>query len=238
MFGRLSVWFPSLRSRLSIKKVPGGELPAPTSCIPGAAVGAHPGPDRPVGAAPSAGAQRSVPRGGGRAALSPQLPRPQRGAAAPARPDGGRRDRRRAPTCARSARRRPGAPGRAPAAGAQRGAAGPRKGCGKAPAPPRRPGWFRGSPPAPGPGGPFPHQLPFCGAGEDLRPAEGHGLRSAVRGAPSGGTAALLRARPYPGAPPGSAPAPNGAAGWRGGRRGRRGLGRAPRRRERSAAPG
>lgn len=38
-----------------------------------------------------------------------------------------------------------------------------------------------------------------------------------MRGAPSGGTAALLRARPHPDAPPGSAPAPNGAAGWRGG---------------------
>lgn len=133
---------------------------------------------------------------------SPEL---QRGTAVPIRPDGRRCYRRKSPTCAHSAGcgsvfravpppqvRSAELPVRGRAAGRHRH----RRAVGDGSA---------GLPPSPGPGGPFPHQLPFCGAGEDLRPAEGHGLRSAVRGAPSGGIAALLPARPRRGAPPGSA---------------------------------
>lgn len=132
-----------------------------------------------------------------------------------------------------------GVSGRAPAAGAQRGAACPRKGCGKASAPPRSRGWFRGSPPLSRPRRPF--SSPITLLRRRGRFTARGGTRTAQRRA-RGSLWRYRRAPPSPapsGRSPRLCPAHNGAAGWRGGGRGgRRGLGRAPRRRERSAAPG
>lgn len=110
-----------------------------------------------------------------------------------------------------------GVSGRAPAAGAQRGAAGPRKGCGKASAPPRSRGWFRGSPPFSRPRRPF--SSPITLLRRRGRFTARGGTRTAQRRA-RGSLWRYRRAPPSPapsGRSPRLCPAHNGAVGWRGG---------------------
>ena len=235
MFGRLSVWFPSLRSRLSIKKYPEKSCRLPPDAFPALQWEHTQGRTAPSGPPRPQVRSARFPA----AAEGPRSPhRPQRGAAAPARPDGGRRDRRRAPTCARSARRRPGAPSRAPAAGAQRGAAGPRKSCGRHRHRRAVRDGSAGRPPLPARAALFFTNYPSAAPGKIYGPRRDTDCAAPCAGLPLAVPPRSSVPDPIRTHPP-ALPRPLTALrGGGGGRRGRRGLGRAPRRRERSAAPG